>query len=225
MTRPSDLAPPGTQQGPPDTQRAAGAGRPRSPTRAPRPSEQGRQGARSPRLWSARRIPAAVVALVALCGFGLMLYDVIAVRAGHRAGAWRTHLADEMAGRPVDDLWMLVGSAVAAAVGLWLLFLALTPGLRRLLPLRAPDGSTGLRAWLDRRAAELMLRDAAMRVPGVGRAKVRVGRHRVVVFADARFRDPSTVRDDLNEAVHDQCRQLALAHAPRVAIRVRERVR
>ncbi|MDX3214375.1 DUF6286 domain-containing protein [Streptomyces sp. ME02-6991-2B] len=163
--------------------------------------------------------------MVALCACGVALYDVIAVRAGHRAGAWRTRLANEMASRPVDDLWMLVGAAVAAAVGLWLLFLALTPGLRRLMPLRAPDGSTGLRAWLDRRGAELMLRDAAMRVPGVGRAWVRVGRRRVVVRADVRFRDPSTVRDDLSGAVQDQCRQLALAHAPRLAIRVRQRVR
>ncbi|MDX3353734.1 DUF6286 domain-containing protein [Streptomyces sp. ME01-24h] len=162
---------------------------------------------------------------MALCGFGLVLYDVIAVRAGRRAGAWRTSLADEMASRPVGDLWMLVGAAVAVVVGLWLLFLALTPGLRRLLPMRAPDGCAGLRAWLDCRGAELVLRDAATRVPGIGRAWVRVGRRRVVVRADVRFRDPATVRDDLSEAMQDACRQLALAHAPRLAIRIRQHTR
>ncbi|MDX3095623.1 DUF6286 domain-containing protein [Streptomyces sp. ME01-24h] len=166
-----------------------------------------------------------MVALAALCAFGVVLYDVIAVRAGRRAGAWRSRLADEMASRPVDDLWMLIGAAVAVVLGLWLLFLALTPGLRRLLPLRAPDGCAGLRAWLDRRGAELMLRDAAMRVPGIGRVWVRVGRHRVVVRADVRFRDPATVRDDLSEAVREQCRELALAHAPRLAIRIRQHTR
>ncbi|MET9881395.1 DUF6286 domain-containing protein [Actinacidiphila glaucinigra] len=155
----------------------------------------------------------------------MVLYDVIAVRAGQNAGAWRTTLADELASRPVDDLWILIGAAVAAVVGIWLLFLALTPGLRRLLPLRAPDDCAGVRAWLDRRGAELMLRDAAMRVPGIGRAWVRVGRRRVVVRADVRFRDPTTVRDDLREAVQDQCRRLALAHTPRLTIRVRHRVR
>jgi hypothetical protein len=165
------------------------------------------------------------VALVALCAFGVALYDVIAVRAGHRAGAWRTRLADEMASRPVDDLWLLLGAAVAVVVGLWLLVLALTPGLRRLLPLRAPDGCAGLQAWLDRRGAELILRDAAMRVPGVGRARVRVGRRRVIARADVRFRDPGTVRDDLGKALEDQCRQLALAHPLRLAIRIRHHTR
>lgn len=225
MTLPSGPAPPRRHEQPSETEKAAGAGRPRTRSDTTWSPAHGRRGARSPRLWSARRIPAAVVALLAFCAFGVLLYDVIAVRAGHRAGAWRTRLADELANRPVDDLWMLVGAAVAAVVGLWLLFLALTPGLRRWLPLRAPEGFTGLRAWLDRRGAELLLRDAAMRVPGIGRAWVRVGRRRVVVRADVRFRDTATVRDDLRAAVQDQCRQLALALAPRLTIRVRQHVR
>ncbi|WP_431951971.1 DUF6286 domain-containing protein [Actinacidiphila sp. bgisy167] len=180
---------------------------------------------KSPRLWSARRIPATVLALVAACAFGVTLYDVIAVRAGQPAGAWRTGLADELASRPIDDLWMLLGAAVAVLLGLWLLFLALTPGLRRMLPLRAPDGCSGLQAWLDRRGAELVLRDAAMRVPGIARAKVRVGRRRIIAWAEVRFRDPETVREDLTQALRDQCRQLALAHAPRLAIRLRHHTR
>ncbi|MER5916222.1 DUF6286 domain-containing protein [Streptomyces sp. NPDC001982] len=181
--------------------------------------------ARSPRLWSARRIPAGLVALVTLCATGVLLYDVIAVRAGQRAGAWRTRLADEVATRPVDDLWLLIGGAVAVVLGLWLLILALTPGLRRLLPLRAPDGCAEMEAWLNRRGAELVLRDAAMRVPGVSRARVRVGRRRVTARADVRFRDPATVRDDLTQALQNQCRQLALAYTPRLAIRTRHHTR
>ena len=47
--------------------------------------EHGRAG----RFWSARRIPAALVALVVLGGAGLLLYDIAAVRTGHRAGQWR----------------------------------------------------------------------------------------------------------------------------------------
>ncbi len=225
MSLPSGIAPPGRHEAPPESERAAVSGRPgiRDPE-ARSPAGDG-LGASSPRLWSARRIPAAVVALVALCAFGVTLYDVIAVRAGQRAGAWRTGLADELASRPVDDLWMLIGAAVAVVLGLWLLSLALTPGLRRLLPLRAPDGCAGLRAWLDRRGAELVLRDAAMRVSGVGRAKVRVGRRRVIARAEVRFRDPATVRDDLTHALQEQCRELALAHAPRLAIRLRHHTR
>lgn len=127
MSLPSGIAPPGRHEAPPESEGAAVSGRPgiRDPD-ARSPAGDG-LGARSPRLWSARRIPAAVVALVALCAFGVTLYDVIAVRAGQRAGAWRTGLADELASRPVDDLWMLIGAAVAVVLGLWLLFLALTP--------------------------------------------------------------------------------------------------
>ncbi|MFE0632668.1 DUF6286 domain-containing protein [Streptomyces sp. NPDC058864] len=166
-----------------------------------------------------------MVALVAACAFGVTLYDVIAVRAGQRAGAWRTRLAEELASRPIDDLWMLLGAAVAVLLGLWLLLLALTPGQRRQLPLRAPDGCTGLHAWMDRQGAELVLRDAAMRVPGIARARVRIGRRRVTARADVRFRDPATVHDDLTHALQDQCRQLALAHAPRLAVRLRHHTR
>ncbi|MFD4569003.1 DUF6286 domain-containing protein [Streptomyces sp. NPDC058467] len=194
-----------------------------APTTKPPPHDG--WGARSPRLWSARRIPAALVALVTLCAAGVLLYDVIAVRAGRRAGAWRTRLADEMATRPVDDLWLLIGGAVAVVLGLWLLILALTPGLRRLIPLRAPDGYAEMGAWLNRRGAELVLRDAALRVPGVSRARVRVGRRRVTARADVRFRDPATVRDDLTQALRNQCRQLALAHTPRLAVRTRHHTR
>ncbi|GAA5022384.1 DUF6286 domain-containing protein [Streptomyces siamensis] len=194
-----------------------------APEAQPLPPDDGGPG--SPRLWSPRRVPAAVVAVVTLCVSGALLYDVIAVRAGQPVGAWRTRLAHELATRPVDDPWLLTGGVVAAVLGLWLLVLALTPGMRRLLPLRTPEGCAEMGAWLDRRGAELLLRDAALRVPGVSRARVRVGRHRVSARADVRFRDPETVRGELAQALHEQCRQLALAHTPRLAVRTRRPTR
>ncbi|MFB6676373.1 DUF6286 domain-containing protein [Streptomyces sp. NPDC056390] len=225
MTLPSGPAPPAHDEQTPSANETAETGQPdiRAPATSPLPHDG--WGARSPRLWSTRRIPAALVALVTLCAAGVLLYDVIAVRAGHRAGAWRIRLADELATRPVDDLWLLIAAAVAVTLGLWLLILALTPGLRRLLPLRAPDGCPDMGAWLDRKGAALVLRDAAMRVPGISSARVRVGRHRVTARADVRFRDPATVRDDLTQALQDQCCQLAVAHTPRLAIRLRHHTR
>ncbi|MEU1200011.1 DUF6286 domain-containing protein [Streptomyces sp. NPDC005813] len=208
-----------------DAQGAADTERPdrRAPEAQPPPADDG--GTRSPRLWSSRRVPAALVAVVTLCVSGALLYDVIAVRSGQPGGAWRAHLADEWATRPVDDPWLLIGGAVAALLGLWLLVLACTPGMRRLLPLRTPEGCAEVGAWLNRRGAELLLRDAALRVPGVSRARVRVGRHRVSARADVRFRDAETVRGDLVQALHEQCRQLALAHTPRLAVRTRHSTR
>lgn len=180
---------------------------------------------RSHRPWSERRIPAALSALVILAASGAALYDVVAVRAGRRAAAWRRDLADELASRPVDDVWMLTGAAVAAALGLWLIVLALTAGLRHELPVRSPEScpSPQLRATLDRDGAAALLRDAAMRVPGVSRARVRVRRHRIKARADVRFRDPHQVYDDLTSALREERDQLALTSPPRLTVRVRQR--
>ncbi|MER5472597.1 DUF6286 domain-containing protein [Streptomyces sp. NPDC002935] len=156
-----------------------------------------------------------------LAAAGAALFDVVAVRAGRPAAAWRRHLADELATRPVDDAWMLTGAAAAAAAGLWLIALALTPGLRHWLPLRSP--AVGLRAFLDRDGAADLLRDAAMRVPGVSAARVRVRRHRVQARADVRFRDPRQVKNDLTAALDEERNRLALARPPRIVVHVRQR--
>ncbi|MCZ0209561.1 DUF6286 domain-containing protein [Streptomyces sp. UMAF16] len=179
------------------------------------------RGHRTRRPWSARRLPAALVAAVILVAAVAALADVIAVRAGRPAAEWRRRLTDALATRPVDDVWMLTGAAVAAAVGVWLIVLALTPGLRRWLPLRRPADCPRLRASLDRDGAAALLRDAATRVPGVGAAHVRVRRHRVKARVHVRFRDPRQVKEDLVAALDEECDRLALARHPRVAVRMR----
>ncbi|MFE9803240.1 DUF6286 domain-containing protein [Streptomyces goshikiensis] len=176
---------------------------------------------RTHRPWSARRLPAALVAAVILVAAGAALVDVVAVRAGRPAAAWRRHLTGELGTRPVDDVWMLTGAAVATAVGLWLIVLALTPGLRHQLPLRTP--TPGVRACLDRDGAADLLRDAAMQVPGVSTARIRVRRHRVKARADVRFRDLQQVKDDLTAVLHEERDRLALARPPRIVVRVRRR--
>src|SRR6478735_5853475 len=87
----------------------------------------GRPGGRAGRFWAQRRIPAVLVALVVLGGAGILLYDIAAVRAGHPAMQWRRTVADDLATRHLDDVWVLACSAAAAALGIWLLLLALTP--------------------------------------------------------------------------------------------------
>ncbi|MEU6521102.1 DUF6286 domain-containing protein [Streptomyces sp. NPDC046978] len=176
------------------------------------------------RPWSARRIPATLVAAAIAVAAGATLVDIVAVRAGRQAAQWRKHLADELATRPVDDVWMLTGAAVAAAVGIWLIALALTPGLRHWLSLRSPaECPARLRASLDRDGAAALLRDAAMRVPGVSAAHVRVRRHRIKTRADVRFRDPKHVKADLAAVLHEEREQLALTRTPRLVVRVRRR--
>ncbi|MEN8653538.1 DUF6286 domain-containing protein [Streptomyces sp. 21So2-11] len=184
----------------------------------PVPVLEAGSGGRARRFWSPRRVPAALLALVVLGGAGLLLYDIAAVRADHSAMRWRRELAAQLADRPLDDVWVLVGAAVAMALGLWLLILACTPGLRALLPMRrdSPD----VRAGLDRDAAALVLRDRAMEVSGVQSAKVRVGRSKVAVRAVSHFRELDDVRTDLDAALGAGIRQLGLAGQPGLTVRV-----
>ncbi|WP_406438415.1 DUF6286 domain-containing protein [Streptomyces sp. NBC_00631] len=210
-------------------------GPPKEPTEPP-PPERGalppgtaaaghKRGHTTHRPWSARRLPAALVAAVILAAAGAALVDVVAVRAGRQAAAWRRQLADELATRPVGDVWMLTGAAVTAALGVWLIALALTPGLRRRLPLRSPADCppSQLRASLDRDGAAALLRDAAMRVSGVSRARVRVRRHRIKARVDVRFRDPQQVKDDLVTVLSEERGRLGLSRPPRIVVRVRQR--
>ncbi|WP_107485324.1 DUF6286 domain-containing protein [Actinacidiphila rubida] len=162
---------------------------------------------------------AALVAIVATA----LLFEAVRTRTGHPANGWWTTLSGYLTTRPADDPWILAGAAAAAALGLWLVVLALTPGLRRRLPLRAPAGtSPATRAVLDRKGAATLLRDVAMRVPGVGAARVRLGRRRLTVRADVRFGDVARVRTDLTRELRRAVRdQLGLAREPKPVIRVR----
>ncbi|MCX5202047.1 DUF6286 domain-containing protein [Streptomyces sp. NBC_00237] len=173
------------------------------------------------RFWSARRIPAGLAAAALLGGSGLLLYDVLAVRSGRPGMRWRRELAAALAERPLGQVWVQVGAGLAVALGLWLVVLAVTPGLRSLLPMRWNESGDGeVRAGLHRGAASLVLRERAMEVPGVQAARVRVGRGRVTVRAVSHFRELADVREDVGEAMRRGVDELGLAHEPAVAVRV-----
>ncbi|MEU6947500.1 DUF6286 domain-containing protein [Streptomyces sp. NPDC046316] len=214
--------PTGDSDLPPDPGEAAS---PPADSRGPGAPAAVRESGRSPsRFWSARRIPAIIVALLLVGATGLLLYDVVAVRAGQPGMSWRRRLADELATRPLDDIWMIVGAAVAMALGVWLFLLAVTPGLRKLLPMRQPTGTRGtaeVHAGLDRRAVALILRDRAMRVAGVESARVDVGRRKVKAQAQVHFRELDEVRADLDAALGEAVSTLGLARPPTVSVRVR----
>jgi hypothetical protein len=149
----------------------------------------------------------------------LLLSDLAAVRAGRRATAVRRHLARELAHRPLDDVWVLVGAGVAAVLGLWLLILALTPGVRGILPMRRSHPE--VRAGLDRKAAAMVLRDRALEVPGVRSARVRMRRRKADVRAVAHFRGLDEVEADVRERLEEAVRGLGLSRPPSLAVRVR----
>ncbi|MFE7358068.1 DUF6286 domain-containing protein [Streptomyces sp. NPDC057543] len=163
--------------------------------------------------------PAGILALVVLVASGFLLYDVVSVRTGRPAMEWRRWLADRLSTVSLDTIWVLVIAAVIAVIGLWLIVLALTPGLRRLLPMRRP--SADIRPGLDRSAAALVLRDRAMKISGVQSVKVSVGRHKARTRAVSHFRDLDEVSGELHTALDDALRQLALARRPALSVRVK----
>ncbi|MEU9114274.1 DUF6286 domain-containing protein [Streptomyces sp. NPDC048483] len=171
------------------------------------------------RYWSARRVPAGIVALLLLGAVGLLLYDVAAVRAGRPAMAWRIWLAHQLATRHLDSPWALGAAAAAMLIGIWLIALAVTPGLRQVLPMRRT--APGIRACLDRSAAALVLRDRAMEVAGVQSVRMKVGRRKAKALAYAHFRELDEVRGDLDTALGDGLAQLGLAHGLHLIVHVR----
>ncbi|MEU3986466.1 DUF6286 domain-containing protein [Streptomyces sp. NPDC026672] len=170
------------------------------------------------RFWSARRVPAGVVALLLLLGAAVLLYDIAAVRAHRPAMRWRRTLARQLAERPLDDTWVLVGAGVAAALGLWLVVLALTPGLRGLLPMRRVHAD--VRAGLRREAAAQVLRDRAMEISGVRSVRVRLRRRKADVRAVSHFRGLDEVRADLDSTLADAIRGLGLSRPPALSVHV-----
>lgn len=173
---------------------------------------------RNGRFWSARRVPATVLALLLLVGAGAFLYDITAVRADRPAMSWRKSLAGQLAERPLDDTWVLVGAGIAVALGAWLLILAVTPGLRGVLPMRRTH--MDVRAGLHRAAAAMVLRDRAMEVSGVQSVQVRMTRTKADVRAVSHFRELDDVRADLDDVLADAIRGLGLSRPPALAVRV-----
>ncbi|MGK5446153.1 DUF6286 domain-containing protein [Streptomyces radiopugnans] len=190
--------------------------------RRPDGGSGGGGGGSTRRFWSARRIPAAIVALVLTVAAAVLLYEAVAASTGEPPSAWRREITADLATRPLDDPWAIAGAALAVLLGLWLVVLAVTPGLRGLLPMRggASEG-VRVRAGLERSAAEAALHDRLLDVPGVRSVRVKAGRHRIRVRARAHFRSLDEVRGDLDRALDDGVGQLGLARRMRRSARVR----
>ncbi|WP_415954143.1 DUF6286 domain-containing protein [Streptomyces sp. KLOTTS4A1] len=170
------------------------------------------------RLWSVRRIPAGVLALLLAAGAGLLLYDLASVRAGRTAMTWRRELAEQLARRPLDDGWVLAAAWLAVLLGAGLLVCAAAPGHRSALPMR--DDSGEVRAWLDTGAAALVLRERALGVEGVRSVRVRVRRSKVDVRAVAPLHALDDVRADLDAALGAGLGSLGLVAGPALSVTV-----
>ncbi|REE58871.1 hypothetical protein BX257_1340 [Streptomyces sp. 3212.3] len=168
------------------------------------------------RFWPARRIRAGSAALLSAAAIGLFLYDVVSVRADRPAMHWRRRLAEEVATRPLDDAWMIVGAAVATARPVAFL-LAVTPGLCRHAAYAAA------RPYGPRRARPPRGRPGS--APShAGACPVGTGRCRPPNAQSpgrGTFRDLEEVRAELDTTLGEAVTSLRLAQQPQLTVRVR----
>ncbi|MEU6762135.1 DUF6286 domain-containing protein [Streptomyces sp. NPDC046853] len=179
-------------------------------------------GARARRPWSQRRLPVAVLALLAAAVCGIVLYDVVSVHAaGHAPARWRVRAVEWLATHGPDGgaAWSVPAAIAVFALGVWLLVLALTPGRRGRLPMRPP--LRDVHAVLERRAVAVFLRDAVTDVPGVSRVAVRVGRRTARVRAGLAFGEPDGARRAVTEAAGAAAAGLGLARPLRLRVRLK----
>ncbi|WP_129312333.1 DUF6286 domain-containing protein [Streptomyces sp. L2] len=171
------------------------------------------------RLWSERRLPSVLTALVSTAICAAALYETVCVRlvgCAHTS-LWSRPLTWLSAHRS-GDCALALGS-LAALLGLGLLALAVLPGRRRSLTLRTPD--RGMRAILSRATAESLVRDAVSDVSGVSQVRVRIRRRRARIRATLQFGNRDAVRETVTTAIHRALADCALGRALRVRVHLR----
>ena len=198
----------------------APAAPPEVPVPASDPAPDGPPPLKPRRFWSVRRNAAALTGLVAVFLAGAVLYEEVYIHTGHDAHGWRTRITSTLADHSLNDSWVIASAAVGCLLGLWLLVLATTPGLRTLLPMD-PAGTGGLRAGLDRGAVAALLHRATLEVPGVSAAKVHAGRRWAVIRADVRFGEHEEAREALLGTLSAERDRMGLARPLAIKVKVR----
>ncbi|MFE6225935.1 MULTISPECIES: DUF6286 domain-containing protein [unclassified Streptomyces] len=169
------------------------------------------------RPWSSRRAAATGAASAVAVVSALTVWTAlhahlpgIAAPPWEGAGQWPAVPGGRTLRRPAA--W------AAVIAGGWLILLALTPGHRRLLPLRCPGPA---QAVVSRRHAARLIRAAVAEVPGVRVRAVRCTLRRVTVRAEAAYGAPHDLRDAATGTIERAVRNLALGRTPTVRLVLR----
>ncbi|MFD2468693.1 DUF6286 domain-containing protein [Amycolatopsis silviterrae] len=163
-----------------------------------------------------RSVPASLTAGVLLAVCVLVAVAVIQRLTGNQPWLDYRAVATALHNARWTDLVPALVSAAVALVGLVLVWEALLPGKRRILPLAGdPDSGAGA---ADYRSA---LRAAAADVDGVDRAKLSVGVRKVKVRVKTARTRTDGLSDAVREAVESRLDHLAPARRPVVSVRVR----
>lgn len=183
----------------------------------PRPSPVTPRAPRRP--WSRRGLPAAGTAAAAALACGALTADLVRVHVAHRAAsAWRVSAVHWLSEHGPGDPSVVVAGALTALLGLWMVVLAVTPGLRRRNTVRAP--APRVVAAVDRSAVGSLVRDAVGAVAGIGPVRVRVRRRRVTVRAGLLFGERADARAAVADAAGGALASCGLRRSPRLRVNV-----
>jgi hypothetical protein len=168
------------------------------------------------------RIATLALTLVLIAG-GLFIAVQAVLAALHRA-PWLLPLRrwhDDLLGTRLGDRVTVTVAGALGLVGLVLLVAELRPWRPYRLPVRPDTADPSSEWWVLRSPAERRLSDAAVRLPGVNRARVRLhGRHRWKVNVRAEARDED--RAQIAQAIEGELDRLAAPAHVRVRLRLRE---
>lgn len=171
------------------------------------------------RRWSQRRLPMAILTLLAAAACAAVTADAISVHAAHhRAAAWRTHAVEWLADHGPGDAPVIITGVAVMLLGMWLIGLALTPGHRHQMSLTAPVRAGD--AAVDRSTVATLVRDAVADVPGMGPVTVRARRRRLRVRARLVFGDQSRAREQATAAARKTLGACRLSRLPRLKVTV-----
>ncbi|MCB5905947.1 DUF6286 domain-containing protein [Streptomyces pinistramenti] len=170
------------------------------------------------RVRSVRRGPVVLPALMGLIGCAALLAPRFTASFGGQPPSWPDWLSGVPAAVHTTDWWVIGGASALALAGVAMVVLALTPGARR--ELAGEPLLPGVRTSLDRRGVGALLRDTALRVPGISGARVRVRGRRAVVRAVLAFGDPTEALDALTAELAARRDRLGLVRPPRLVIRI-----
>ena len=165
-----------------------------------------------------RTTPAILVALVLLTAAVLVTLSCVQLLLGQPPLLPFNTLAEIGAGLSGASPVFLVAAAVAALLGLVLLYAALTPGAPTVLALDA--GTSGIDTGVTRHSLASALTATARSVDGVDTAQVRVRGSRVTATVHTPLHEANGLREQVSAALASQLTDLAPTRSPQVRVRV-----
>ena len=171
-----------------------------------------------------RSVAAVVVAVLLLLLAGYTAWQAMLVQLGRQPYPLdAAAISADLNQTPWNHPAVTITGAALAVLGLWLLYLAVTPARRTLVALREqhPDVATGIRRADLRRAVDL----AAERIDGISSSSTVLGRGTATTTVTSPLGNPAGLTEKVTAAVTEQLTELDPIdpYTPRVRLTGKDR--